>query len=119
MQCMNYSPKAQFGPMLEFVLNEARFFDELQSRCVDLCILAKYPGRSNALKATAKELDVSFSPKLFTRKRFAIAHIRTCVYTRLRVALLSAQCVVSHAQAYNTQFAAKYLSCQHNTAKTT
>ena len=58
----NYSPKRQFEPTFKFVLNESRFFDELQSRCAELCTVAKYPGRSDALKATAKKLEVGLTP---------------------------------------------------------
>ena len=60
-----YSPKKQFGSMLEFVLNESRFFGELQSRCANLCTVTKYPGRSDALKVTAKEPKVSL-PRVTT-----------------------------------------------------
>ena len=55
----NYLPKKRYRAMLKFVLNESRFFGELQSRCANLCTLAKSE-QSNALKATAKEPKVGF-----------------------------------------------------------
>ena len=50
--------------MLEFVLNESKFFDELQSRCAELCTVTKYPGRSNALKVTARKPEVGLLPMI-------------------------------------------------------
>ena len=86
----NYLPKRQYGPILEFVLNKSKFFDELQSRCAELCTVTKYPGRSDALKATAKKPEVGLLP-MINSKPFRLLMQEIVFISALELSVLLSQ----------------------------
>ena len=74
-----YGPKKNLAPLFKFVLNEARFYNELKSRLSDLCIITETVGVVDQVKIAPKDTEVSkFRGNLFKifNNKYGLRYIR-------------------------------------------